>query len=308
MKKQDEIEILKNEFKSLISNFEHELKKDDLRQKVLALIPLFQNLREIGKSLIPSNLASSARSRILYYFKKYPYKIINGNELLVVSAIQEYARRVRELRVQFGWSIISGKTAGEMADEGEFPLKDVDVSFMKPDDYILLSETEDREAAHRWNIANEIRKKDEAVRTKILHYFKANVGKSVTGEELRYVANDKTEWARRVRELRTEYGWPIITKNTGNPELPVGSYILESLRQSPEHDRRIPDSVRGLVLRRDEYKCTKCGWSHKDWNRSDPRHLELHHLQAHAKGGENTEKNLITVCTVCHDKIHKKKK
>jgi len=24
-------------------------------------------------------------------------------------------------------------------------------------------------------------------------------------------------------------------------------------------------------------KCTVCKWSHKEWNRSDPRHLELHH-------------------------------
>jgi predicted HNH restriction endonuclease len=25
------------------------------------------------------------------------------------------------------------------------------------------------------------------------------------------------------------------------------------------------------------------------------------------QGGENTESNLITVCTVCHDEIHRKK-
>jgi 5-methylcytosine-specific restriction endonuclease McrA len=40
---------------------------------------------------------------------------------------------------------------------------------------------------------------------------------------------------------------------------------------------------------------------------SDPRHhLELHHLEAHVKGGENAAENLITVCNVCHDKIHRK--
>jgi len=50
----------------------------------------------------------------------------------VVSAIQEYARRVRELRVQFGWSIITGITAKEMAAENEFPLENVDVSRMNP--------------------------------------------------------------------------------------------------------------------------------------------------------------------------------
>jgi 5-methylcytosine-specific restriction endonuclease McrA len=90
--------------------------------------------------------------------------------------------------------------------------------------------------------------------------------------------------------------------------LPVGSYLLESLRQSPEHDRQIPDPVRGAVLRRDKYKCIQCDWTHDNWNRSDPRHLELHHKKEHSKGGDNTEENLITVCTVCHDDIHRKLK
>ncbi len=301
-------EEIRKKLKQLIDHFEEELKRKDLRQKVLSLVPVFQHLRELGKSLISKENASSARDRILFYFCKYPRIIINGDELLVVSAIQEYARRVRELRVQFGWSIINGITAKEMAAENEFPLENVDVSKMKPDDYLLLSENEDRDAAHRWNIANEIRKRTDGVRNKIIEYFKQNVGKSITGEELRYVANDKTEWARRVRELRTEFGWPIVTKNTGRPDLPVGSYVLESLRQSPEHDRQIPDPIRGSVLKRDKYKCVKCEWSHEDWNRSDPRHLELHHKKEHAQGGENTEENLITVCTVCHDDIHRKNK
>jgi hypothetical protein len=301
-------ETLRKKLKYLIDHFEEELTKKDLRQKVLSLVPIFQNLRELGKSLISKKDASSARDRILFYFRKYPRIVINGDELLVVSAIQEYARRVRELRVQFGWSIINGITAKEMAAENEFPLESIDVSKMKPDDYLLLSEGEDRDAAHRWNIANEIRKRKDGVRAKILEYFKQNVGKPVTGEELRYVANDKTEWARRVRELRTEFGWPIETKNTGRPDLHVGSYVLESLRQSPEHDRQIPDPVRGTVLRRDKYQCVQCRWSYRDWNRDDPRHLELHHKKEHAKGGENTEENLITICTVCHDDIHRKRK
>lgn len=300
-------ESIRRKLKSLIDNFEEELKNKDLRQKVLSLVPVFHYLRKLGKSLIPKEDASSARDRILFYFRKYPRLIINGDELLVVSAIQEYARRVRELRVQCGWSIISGVTAKEMAAENEFPLENVDVLNMKPDDYLLLLEDQDRDAAHRWNIANEIRKRKDSVRNKILEYFKQNIEKPVMGEELRYVANNKTEWARRVRELRTEFGWPIETKNTGRPDLPVGSYVLESSRQSPEHDRQIPDPVRGEVLRRDNYKCVKCGWDHNDWNRSDPRHLELHHIKEHSKGGENTEDNLITLCTVCHDDIHRKK-
>jgi hypothetical protein len=171
---------------------------------------------------------------------------------------------------------------------------------------ILISESEDREAAHRWNVANQIRKRKSGVRDKILEYFKVNVGKPVTGEELRYVANDTKEWARRVRELRTEFGWMVVTKQTGRPDLPIGVYILDSLRQLPPHDRNISDIVRVEVLSRDKYRCVECGWHHGMATPSDPRHhLELHHLHQHAQGGLNTAENLITVCNVCHDSLHR---
>ena len=295
-----------NELQNLLTNFEQELNSDSLRTKVLSLIPCYHHLRALGESLIPSKVAKNARDRILHYFQKYPTVIISGDELLVVSGIQEYARRVRELKVQFGWSIVSGLTAGQMADENEFPLSDIDVKTMGLSDYILLSPEQDRDAAHRWHLANEIRRKDISVRNKILKYLRRNIGQKITGEELKYLAKDRSEWARRVRELRTEYGWPVVTRNTGRPDLDVGVYLLEADRQSPEHDRRIPDPIKRTVLRRDGYTCTLCKWSHNEWNRSDPRHLELHHKKHHAKGGGNTESNLITVCTVCHDDVHRK--
>lgn len=242
----------------------------------------------------------------MHYFLKYPCVIIKGEELLVVSGIQEYARRVRELKIQFGWSIISGMTAKDMYAENEFPIKGVTQGSMGPSDYMLLSKRQDRDAAFRWQLANDIRKDDISVRDKLLKYLRANIGKQISGEELKYLANNRSEWGRRIRELRTEFGWPIVTRNSGRPDLEVGIYLLEADRQSPEHDRQIKDSVKREILRRDGYRCTECNWSHEEWNRSDPRHLELHHVKPHAHGGKNTEENLITICTVCHDKIHRK--
>lgn len=288
----------------LLANFERELQSQDLRKKVLALVPANDVLRSLGTSLIDKQLASSARDRIIFYFRKYPHTIICGQELMVVAGIEEWARRVRELRVQFGWSIISGLAAREMAHEEEILSPDLDLSAMKPSEYVLLDEEQDRDAAYRWNVANEIRRKKSSIRDRILEYLIRNVGKKITGEELRYVANNHTEWARRVRELRTEYGWQIMTKMAGMPELPVGVYVLASRRQAPEHDRVIPDQVRRQILQRDKYKCRNCGWSHKDWNASDPRHLEAHHIKPHIKGGENTPDNLVTLCNICHDEEH----
>ena len=227
--------------------------------------------------------------------------------MLVVSGIQEYARRVRELRVQFGWAVASGVTIKEMREDQDAEIQN-ELKVMKPSDYVLLNEMQDRDAAHRWNVANTIRKERGSVHNKILKYLRANVGEPVTNEELRYVAGDKTEWARQVRELRTEFGWPIATKSTGRPDLSIGVYVLQADRQSPEHDRHIADDIRREVLRRDGYKCQECNWSHEKWNPSDPRHLEIHHVKHHVKGGANVKENLRSLCAVCHDKIHRKRK
>ncbi len=306
-RKQVDPETVRRKVEGLIRNFEAELRSGELRTKVLALVPVFQGLRNLGKALIPAEYASAARDRILYYFRKYPGTIINGDELLVVSGIQEYARRLRELRVQFGWTIVSGVTIKEMREDEDDEVPD-ELKAMKPSEYVLLHAEQDRDAAHRWNVANTIRKQRGSVRQKILAFLRANVGQGVTNEELRYVAGDKTEWARRVRELRTEFGWPIATKTTGRPDLGVGVYMLQADRQSSEHDRNIPDDVRRNVLRRDGYKCLECAWSHDEWNPSDPRHLELHHIKHHVKGGENIGENLKTLCTVCHDKLHRRER
>lgn len=299
-------EELRSRLVDLLTNFENELGSAGLRSQVKELIPAFHLLRDLGSSLIPKDVPA-ARDRILYYLKKYPKTVISGEELMVVAGIGEWARRVRELRVEFGWPILTGVSINEMRSEEEYGEDGEGMESMSPDDYYLLSTEQDRDAAHRWNIANDIRKrKGVGVRDKILEYLRENVGQPVTSEELRYVANDKTEWARRVRELRTEEGWPVITKQTGMPELPVGTYLLEMDRQSHVHDRIIPDPVRREVLMRDGYSCQMkgCEWHIDEYNRADPRILELHHRTHHAAGGENTPENLVTLCNRCHDRVH----
>lgn len=299
------------QIKGLLDNFLDRLGDDDLREQVRSLVPAFQSLRDLGKGLIPAELASSARERILVYLQRYPLQVIEGDELLVVAGIGEWARRLRELRVQFGWSICSGVTFKEMAeDEPEIvdelaAVLGADPRTLKPDQYVLVSAEQDREAAHRWNLLNSIRKKRLAVKARLLEYMRANVGSAVSIEELRYLAGDRSEWARRMRELRTEDGWPIFTRMQGRSELPVGTYVLDEDKQAPEHDRRIPDDVRVEVLMRDGFACRVCGWTRAQLDPADPRKfLELHHVKAHADKGENSAENLITLCNVHHDQVH----
>lgn len=314
-------EVLRKRLVELLEDFENKLRLDNhLREKVQALIPAFHTLRDLGSSLIPiEDGLEAARSRILKYLQTYPRQVISGEELMVVAGINEWPRRTRELRHELGWNIVTGKTAREMveASQDDFLTEDDPqrelLSSMRPDDYILLSEHQDRDQAYRFNVANTIRKKRTSVAAKTLEYLIENVGKPVSGEELRYVAKDKTEWARRVRELRTQEGWAVKTRSSGRPDLPTGMYILEHLDQLPEHDRHISDYDRKQALVRDNHACqahqvglSQCLWTYaKGKETGDYRILELHHLEHHVAGGSNEVDNLITLCNVCHDRLHK---
>lgn len=288
---------------NLLENFERHLAVSNLREQVRALIPVFHELRDLGSSLSGSVTRLSARDRILSYLRQYPTTVIAGDELMVVSGIQEYARRIRELRVEFGWPILSGRALQDLLPEERAGFSNVEI---RVDDYMLVRDDQDREAALRWNIANEIRRSDGSVKDKILRYLQANVDAPVTAEELRYIAKDRSEWARRVRELRTEEGWSIATQMTERPDLPPGVYVLDGLDRAEPHDRRIPEDIRINVLQRDNYTCRFLGC---DFDARNPppgprRRLELHHVIMHAKRGSNDPVNLLTLCNVHHDAVH----
>ena len=269
---------------AILEDFDSELQSGNLRIRVRSLVPAFYALRDLGCSLVSAEDGGGMK-RVLKYFLEYPLTILDGDELMVVSGIQEWARRLRELRVQMGYRILSGQAARQMVMEDEDGIPGIDLGSMKNDQYILLDQQPDRDAAYRWHVANTTRRMPGSVKSRILHFFRENVGKPITGEELRYVARGSKEWARRVRELRTEEGRPIVTTKNGRPDLPIGVYVLESDRQAPAHDRIIRDSVRRAVLRRDNYRCVQCGWSNAEWNQDDPRNLEAHHVKRHVDGG-----------------------
>lgn len=302
---------LRLELLRLIEDFDAILQSPDLRERVLGLVPAVHVIRDLGVSLMPASEVSSARDRILDYLRRYPETVIAGDELAVVSGISEYARRIRELRVEAGWPIYSGTTARQMFEEDglNFEAPPLELPFdaggMKSDDYVLVG-AQDIEAAYRWRVANDVRKKRGlSMRDRLLEYLRLNVGKPVTGEELRYVAKEQS-WPRRTRELRTEGGWPVATRSSGRPDLPIGVYVLEADRQSEPHDRHIADTVRVQVLERDSFACRYCGWSAERREPGDPRALlELHHVHFHVSGGENEARNLVTLCNVHHDDVHR---
>jgi len=269
-----------------------------LREKVLRLAELhFKSRCLVVSVVVEEGLSSSAGlDRIKVYLQRHVGIVIDGVELDVVSGIADYARRVRELRTECGYRIVTGAS----------PDEDSEV-LLRPDQYMLVSSDVDVDAARRWIVANRIRKQKTGSKLKILAFLKENVGKVVTTEDLSYVSNDKKEFGRRTRQLRTEDGYAIATKTTGRPDLRIGEYILLTLNRVAEpHDRRIPAEVQKIVYQRDRNTCRnpECGWNHQHWTAEDARILELHHIQAHAQRGENTAENLIVLCSRCHDEVH----
>lgn len=267
-----------------------------LREKVLALCEVYENVKDLGVNVIYEHGwdARAAVERIRLYLIEYEDTVLDGVEIAVVSGISDYPRRIRELRVESGYQIASGASPD--------PESGID---LKPDQYMLVDAEPDLDAARRWHVANRIRRSDVGSQKRLLQYLMENVGKILTTEELAYVAKEAKEYARRVRELRTEQGYSVATRFTGRPDLKVGQYVLQSTERIAEpHDRKIPETVQKAVYERDENTCRVCGWNHERWTAEDPRILELHHLEHHEDRGPNVESNLIVICSKCHDEVH----
>src|SRR3569832_745809 len=71
------------------------LRSDDLRRQVRSLIQAHHLLRDLGGS-IAGAYGTSARERILGYMLRHAGQVVDGDELMVVAGISEYARRIRE--------------------------------------------------------------------------------------------------------------------------------------------------------------------------------------------------------------------
>jgi len=58
------------------------------------------------------------------------------------------------------------------------------------------------------------------------------------------------------------------------------------------------EDLREHVLRREGWRCQFCG---------SRTNLEVHHQQFRSQSGEDSEDNLITLCSSCHSSVHNRK-
>ena len=50
------------------------------------------------------------------------------------------------------------------------------------------------------------------------------------------------------------------------------------------------------ILERDGWRCQLCG---------SRRNLQVHHIQSRSLLGDDAEHNLITLCAICHQQVHR---
>ena len=137
-------------------------------------------------------------------------------------------------------------------------------------------------------------------------FLREHIGEIVTKDQIRdAVGPDVTEWARRVRELRNDEGWKILTHND-DVELKPGEYRLAE--EPPDSDtyriaKPISGRLRAQVLERNGYTCQYCGAGAGDPDESNPgRTIRLHigHIKHRSQGGKDELGNLRALCSTCN--------
>lgn len=137
----------------------------------------------------------------------------------------------------------------------------------------------------------------------ILKYFLANVGKILEAKQIQKASGGAVEWARRVRELRNEEGYQILS-HKDRSDLKPCQYLLETTRRVPAFKRGISKETRAWVLERNGYTCQMCGVAAGDTDPlGGPRtvRLTIGHIIDKSKGGDDTSQNLRAICTSCNE-------
>lgn len=140
---------------------------------------------------------------------------------------------------------------------------------------------------------------------RIRQFFLANIGRVITSMEIRDAAgSDVSEWARRVRELREDEKWPILTHHD-NAGLKPGQYLLKEAppkKAAVSFSRNISGRLRAEVLDRNGFTCQMCGLTPGEIDPDTGRMVRLHvaHIVDKNIGGKEELSNLRALCSTCN--------
>ena len=140
-----------------------------------------------------------------------------------------------------------------------------------------------------------------SARDRIRYFLEENVGRVVTTQEIREVAQI-SDYQRRIRELRDEEGMQIRS-HVDRHDLKPGQYLLESTERVPAFERSISPQLRNEILERNGFTCQLCGAGAGDPDPFNPnRRVRLHidHIIPISQGGTDDRSNLRVLCSTCN--------
>ncbi len=143
----------------------------------------------------------------------------------------------------------------------------------------------------------------QSSKAKLRQHFLENIGRVMNSEELFSVSGGVSEWARRVRELRLEEGYKILTHNDRS-DLKPGEYLLLDPKPQPAFARNISKETRALVLDRNGYTCQMCGavaGEPHPYDSTRKTRLHIGHIIDKSLGGTDDPANLRAICSVCNE-------
>lgn len=146
-------------------------------------------------------------------------------------------------------------------------------------------------------------KSSKGSRARLRACFLAHIGRVLDSDELREASGNASEWGRRVRELRTEEGYQILTHNDRS-DLKPGQYLLLNPSPLPAFERGLSKEARAYVLDRNGFTCQMCGAVAGEPHPSDKtRKTRLHigHIVDKSMGGSDHPSNLRAICSVCNE-------
>jgi len=145
--------------------------------------------------------------------------------------------------------------------------------------------------------------KKKGAKVRLREHFLANLGRIMDSGELREVSGNQSEWARRVRELRSEEGYQILTHNDRS-ELKPGQYLIENPKPKPAFERSISKETRAFVLDRNGFTCQMCGavaGEPHPYDLTRKTRLHIGHIIDKSQGGGDEPSNLRALCSVCNE-------
>jgi hypothetical protein len=138
---------------------------------------------------------------------------------------------------------------------------------------------------------------------RIRKFLLSNIGRVIESREIQEASGWVAEWARRLRELRDEEGYQILS-HKDRRDLKPGHYMILTDVRRPVMPRGVSKETRAYVLDRNGYTCQSCGLAAGDpdpYESTRKVRLVMGHIVDKSKGGSDDADNLRAMCTNCNE-------